>query len=374
MEDFRCNLLIMGKTGTGKSTLLNYICGNHLAKTGTGKPVTQEGLFEYLVMINGQEVKIFDSWGIEAGKVERWKTLIDNALKEHGVQKSMEEWFHSVIYCIQAGGGRVEDVDSEIIKRFLQEGYHLTIVLTKADQIDEDDEAQLKKTILKEIEGAVKAEKRGLLKVISTCAEEKKTRSGVTKPFGKEDVQEAILSGWRETIIDRMPKHVIARMCEEIDFWGANVKNELRGGEIEISGVESENDAIFGAIGDLAKEFAHELQTELLTEILKESIESCHRANTALQKVLAVDNIDLGELPSFEKDTIDRILIFVKGFLKGFFVIPAVIDYFKRRSEERKIDQQVRIEEFVDQLCEKMKEEFTKQEPAIAKTIAQSLK
>lgn len=372
MEDFRCNLLIMGKTGTGKSTLLNYICGNQLAKTGTGKPVTGEGLYEYKALINGQEVMIFDSWGIEAGKVDRWRTLIDNALKSHGVQKSMEEWFHSVIYCIQAGGGRVEDVDSEIIKRFLQEGYHLTIVLTKADQIDEEDEAQMKKTILKEIEGAVKAEKRGLLKVISTCAEEKKTRSGVTKPFGKEDVQEAILSGWRETIIDRMPKHVIARMCEAIDAWGEDIKERIA--DADISGLESENEGIYGEIGDEAKEFMSWLQSEELPKVLKESIESCHKANAAFQKIFELEKVDLGPLPTFDPGIMDVVLVFVKNFIKGFFIIPAVVDMFKRHSSDRKNEEQSKMEEFVDRVCSKMKDEFAKQEPAITKTIAQSLR
>lgn len=373
MEDFRCNLLIMGKTGTGKSTLLNYICGNHLAKTGTGKPVTEEGLFEYLVMINGQEVKIFDSWGIEAGKVERWKTLIDNALKEHGVQKSMEEWFHSVIYCIQAGGLRVEDVDSEIIKRFLKEGYHLTIVLTKADQIDEEEEAQMKKTILKEIEGAVKAEKRGLLKVISTCAEEKKTRSGVTKPFGKEDVQEAILSGWRETIIDRMPKHVIARMYEEIDGWGEDMKGRIVCEE-DISGLEEYNEAFYGAISDEAEDFVSWLQKEKLPEVLKDSIESCHKANAAFQKIFELKDIDLGPLPKFDPDFWDKAWIILKGAVRGALVIPLIVSLIKDASSDRKMEQKAKMMNFVDRLCSKMKDEFAKQEPAITKTIAQSLR
>lgn len=372
MEDFRCNLLIMGKTGTGKSTLLNYVCGEQLAKAGTGKPVTEEGIYDYKVTINNQEVKIFDSWGIEAGKVDRWKSLIDKELKKHGVQKSMEDWFHSVIYCIQAGGGRVEDVDSEIIKKFLQEGYHLTIVLTKADQVDEDDEAQMKKTILKEIEGAVTAEKKGLLKVISTCAEEKKTRSGVTKPFGKEDVIEAMLAGWRETIVDRMPKHVIARLCEEIDYWGDDIKDRIS--DSDISGIESENRSFYGQIGDEAKEFMTYLQTETLPEVLKESIESCHKANAAFRKIFELDSISLGPLPTFDPDFMDKIVVFVKGFIKGFFIIPAIVEMFKRNSDDRIIEEQQKLEDFVDQLCEKMKNEFAKQEKTIANTISQSLK
>ena len=82
-EDFKCNVLIMGKTGTGKSTLLNYICDANFAQTGTGKPVTGEGIYEYTVGINGQEVRVFDSWGIEAGKVDRWKKLVAQSLQDH---------------------------------------------------------------------------------------------------------------------------------------------------------------------------------------------------------------------------------------------------------------------------------------------------
>ena len=82
MEDFMCNVLIMGKTGTGKSTLLNYLIDSTEAPTGTGKPVTGEGIYEYTAKIRGQEIRIFDSWGIEAGKVDRWNALIKNALEK----------------------------------------------------------------------------------------------------------------------------------------------------------------------------------------------------------------------------------------------------------------------------------------------------
>ena len=35
------NIVIIGKTGVGKSTLINTIFGQKLAETGIGKPVTQ---------------------------------------------------------------------------------------------------------------------------------------------------------------------------------------------------------------------------------------------------------------------------------------------------------------------------------------------
>ena len=50
----RVNILIIGKTGAGKSTLINGVFRDKIAETGIGKPVTQhlkkiskEGTYEY---------------------------------------------------------------------------------------------------------------------------------------------------------------------------------------------------------------------------------------------------------------------------------------------------------------------------------------
>lgn len=172
MDDFICNILIMGATGTGKSSLLNYLCGQEVARAGAGKPVTEEGIFEFDALLNGQTVRIYDSWGIEAGKVERWKSIINKELVVHGADKPIEEWFHSVVYCIQAGGARIQDTDSEIIRKFFCEGYNVLIVLTKADQVSEDDEAEMKGVILQEVESSIKQGKH--CNIVSCCAVEKR--------------------------------------------------------------------------------------------------------------------------------------------------------------------------------------------------------
>ena len=147
MADFTCNLLIMGQTGTGKSSLLNYVFGTDF-KTGAGKPVTGEGFYEQETEIASQKVRVFDSWGLEPGKLEEWQKLIDKQLAEHGADKPMEEWFHTVIYCIQAGSARVQDIDLEMISAFINKGYRVSIVLTKADQLKDNEVDVMKQAII----------------------------------------------------------------------------------------------------------------------------------------------------------------------------------------------------------------------------------
>lgn len=371
MEDFMCNVLVMGKTGTGKSTLLNYICDADLAQTGTGKPVTGEGIYDYIVKINNQDVRIYDSWGIEAGKVDRWKELISKSLKDHGAQKSIQDWFHSVIYCIQAGGGRVEDIDVEIIRQFLLDGYKITIVLTKADQVDENEEATMKKVISSELCGKTgNLSKR--LNIVATCAEKKITRSGETHPFGKEEVCNAILDGWRDTILERLPKHVIARVCDYLQTEMQSIKSRVL--SYEISGVAEDNSEIFSEIQENISMLTRQIEKEIFPRILKEAAESCHKANLSLKAMLntssdslAYRQLDRSILRRAEWPPVILVLEPIK------YVIRKITDFFKARSEENIAQERQRISDYIDQITNELVEKYQAQESTIAKQLVQSL-
>lgn len=44
-EELMLNLLILGQTGVGKSSLLNALVGKYIEKVGDGKPITKESIF-----------------------------------------------------------------------------------------------------------------------------------------------------------------------------------------------------------------------------------------------------------------------------------------------------------------------------------------
>ena len=74
-DKIKTNILIAGKSGVGKSSLLNYIFGEEVSPTGAGKPVTAKGLHEYSFELKDNDrisFSICDSWGLEPDKADEW--------------------------------------------------------------------------------------------------------------------------------------------------------------------------------------------------------------------------------------------------------------------------------------------------------------
>lgn len=208
-EQYKYNVAVIGKTGVGKSSFINYLYGDKTCETGIGKPVTKNGFHAIETKIKGLPVTIFDSWGLEADKWKEWSADLDAELKKRSADKPASDWFHSVFYCIQAGGARIEPADEKIIQKLLEEHYKISIVLTKADQLDEDDEAKFIHVIKQSFPS---------VSVLPVCSEGKKTRGGETKPFGKEQVEMKAYEDFFDSLIMRLPilcKSTLYKMRDE---------------------------------------------------------------------------------------------------------------------------------------------------------------
>ena len=69
--NFATNVLIMGKTGVGKSSFINYLYPNAKREIGAGRQVTSKGIHQStLELDNGLTVNLYDTWGLEADKAE----------------------------------------------------------------------------------------------------------------------------------------------------------------------------------------------------------------------------------------------------------------------------------------------------------------
>ena len=157
-DKIKTNILIAGKSGVGKSSLLNYIFGEEVAETGAGKPVTAEGLHEYSFELKDNDrisFSICDSWGLEPDKADEWHKQIIDKVAEYD-KHSINEWFSTIIYCLSADSDRVEDFEISIINDLIAEKNNVNVVITHCKSENDDRAERMKKRIVED--GGVSAD------------------------------------------------------------------------------------------------------------------------------------------------------------------------------------------------------------------------
>ncbi|CAH0256430.1 GTPase Der [Microbacterium sp. Bi98] len=124
----RFNLAIFGKTGVGKSTLINAIFGEEVAPTGVGDPVTMD---EHLYIHRSGFLGLLDTRGLEIGKDtdELIKELSDYLKRMR--QRPLPEQIHVAWYCVRSTDRRFEDTEAEFIRRLHTLGLPVVAVLTQ---------------------------------------------------------------------------------------------------------------------------------------------------------------------------------------------------------------------------------------------------
>ncbi|MGP6139071.1 MULTISPECIES: YcjF family protein [unclassified Jeotgalibaca] len=123
------NILLVGKTGVGKSTLVNNVFREKLASTGIGKPITK-----HLRRISkeGVPIVLYDTRGLELSESVQSEVRkeIFQALEENR-KKGPEEAIHVVYYCINASSSRIEESEIDFINELAKQ-VPVIIVLTQS--------------------------------------------------------------------------------------------------------------------------------------------------------------------------------------------------------------------------------------------------
>lgn len=109
----RFNLGVFGKTGVGKSTLINAVFGEDVASTGIGAPVTQ-GSHLY-VGVHGS-LGLIDTRGLEMGRDDKdllkdLRTFVNDRRK-----LPLSEQMHAAWYCVRALDRRFEESEAAFIR------------------------------------------------------------------------------------------------------------------------------------------------------------------------------------------------------------------------------------------------------------------
>lgn len=227
MERLNTNVLIIGKSGVGKSSLLNYLFGKEIQETGCGRPVTkgplegEKGIYAFKYQYDESfEVGIYDTWGLEPDKSEIWTKLIIDEVREHEKQEICD-WFNTILFCIDANR-LVEDFEIQMIERLLNEKNNIVVVLTHCDCEEGNQQSCIMRKRLLDKTSISETN------IVYACSVEKELLSGDTvKPFGRTKIFTAIIQNLWKSLRNKVPYQMEQRLVEAFKAFKTAICNYI---------------------------------------------------------------------------------------------------------------------------------------------------
>ena len=205
----KLNIIVAGKTGVGKSTLINAVFKDNLAETGIGRPVTN-----HMRKITKKDIPlaIYDTRGFELGKdvQEDVKKEVFDTINKALSTKDINEAIHCIWYCINTASNRIEPEEIEWLRELTKENTHtqvpIIVVLTQA--FSRKNAEKMRQIILDE--------NLDIIQVIPVLAADYEIEGlGVAKSYGLDKLIKVMGEALPDELVDTLQHVQIASLSEK---------------------------------------------------------------------------------------------------------------------------------------------------------------
>lgn len=203
------NIIVAGKTGVGKSTLINSVFREKLAETGMGKPV-----IDHMRKISkkGVPLSIYDTRGFELGKevqAEVKKEVVDTISKGLATQ-DINKAIHCIWYCINTASNRIEPEEIEWLKELSKDNQitQVPIIVVLTQSFSKKNAAAMRQMLLDE--------NLDVIQVIPVLAEDYEIEDlGIAKAYGLDVLIKVMGEALPDELMDTLQNVQIVALDEK---------------------------------------------------------------------------------------------------------------------------------------------------------------
>lgn len=203
------NIIVAGKTGVGKSTLINSVFREKLAETGMGKPVTDH---MRKISKKGVPLSIYDTRGFELGKevqAEVKKEVVDTISKGLATQ-DINKAIHCIWYCINTASNRIEPEEIEWLKELSKDNQitQVPIIVVLTQSFSKKNAAEMRQMLLDE--------NLDVIQVIPVLAEDYEIEDlGIAKAYGLDVLIKVMGEALPDELMDTLQNVQIVALDEK---------------------------------------------------------------------------------------------------------------------------------------------------------------
>ena len=326
------NIIVLGNTGVGKSTLLNTVLKEKLAETDFGDGCTM-GVPKPYESNKAKGIRIWDSRGIENGKYNLETAFKDirNTIESLIKENNPDKFIHCIWYCIKSN--RFTEEEENNLKNCYNsyiEKLPIIVVFTQSENQKETD--RMIEKVKNKIEKAKKL--KGIdenggndIKILKVLAEDYEHDLGVIKSFGIHNLMEQTYES-AKIGIERACTHSLMEQGKEI------LKEEFN----EI--IKKLKEKLYGNNYEIKKIIINKQTNNLLDYILNEEYKRKNILN-----IRNIDNFNYYNFRSFCK-------IFAREIIRNLLLKEAISEETTNKIDKVIECETEKVRKFFDNIFE----------------------